>query len=328
MKFSHPALAWLLEEENPSVRHLALRDLLCLQADDTRLIEAKRNAYRDGAIPDVLNTMQPDGYWVRPGPGYNPKYSSLVWSLILLSQLGAKAKDDERIGKACAYYLDHAFTEDWTFTSNGTPSGSVYCLHGNMCAALTALGVEDKRLDMAYEKMAMNVLGLSKRYYAYTCGPEFACGINAKKPCAWGGVKFLLAFGNVPPVKRTPLIKKAIENGASFMFSVDPVTANYPTRTDSKPNRAWWKFGFPVFYVTDLLQLAEALVSTGYGRDPRLKNTLDYIAGRQDKDGRWILEYDYAGKTWGNYGKKKEPNKWVTYRALKVLKAAAFNGYT
>jgi hypothetical protein len=32
------------------------------------------------------------------------------------------------------------------------------------------------------------------------------------------------------------------------------------------------------------------------------------------------LEYDYAGKTWGDYGEKKQANKWVTLRALRVLK--------
>ncbi|MCE7980071.1 MAG: hypothetical protein DYG89_02670 [Caldilinea sp. CFX5] len=36
----------------------------------------------------------------------------------------------------------------------------------------------------------------------------------------------------------------------------------------------WWKFGFPVFYITDLLQIAEALGSLGHGHDSRLANTL------------------------------------------------------
>jgi hypothetical protein len=35
------------------------------------------------------------------------------------------------------------------------------------------------------------------------------------------------------------------------------------------------------------------------------------------------LEYDYTGKTWVDFGPKKQPNPWVTIRALRVLKAAA-----
>lgn len=33
----------------------------------------------------------------------------------------------------------------------------------------------------------------------------------------------------------------------------------------------------------------------------------------------WLLEYDYTGKTWVDFGPKKQPNKWVTLRALRVL---------
>jgi hypothetical protein len=76
-----------------------------------------------------------------------------------------------------------------------------------------------------------------------------------------------------------------------------------------------------VFYVTDLLQIVEALVGLGYGRNPRLANALTVIREKQDVQGRWALEYDYTGKTWVDFGAKKRPNKWVTLRALRVLKA-------
>ena len=105
-----------------------------------------------------------------------------------------------------------------------------------------------------------------------------------------------------------------------FFFSIDPSTARYPTRDDSKPNHAWWKFGFPVFYVTDLLQLAEAMVNLGYGKDKRLLNTLDIIREKQNERGQWSMEYDYPAKTWLDFGTKKQPNEWVTLRALRVLK--------
>jgi hypothetical protein len=47
------------------------------------------------------------------------------------------------------------------------------------------------------------------------------------------------------------------------------------------------------------------------------------IREKQDAHGRWALEYDYTGKSWVDFGAKKQPNKWVTLRALRVLKAVA-----
>jgi hypothetical protein len=70
-----------------------------------------------------------------------------------------------------------------------------------------------------------------------------------------------------------------------------------------------------------LLQNVEALVAVGHGRDARLRNALALIRDKMDDRGRWSLDYDYAGKTWVDFGPKKQPNKWVTQRALRVLRS-------
>jgi hypothetical protein len=326
------AINWLLEPEDPGVRYLALRDLLDRPADDEELVPARQAAHATGPIAKVLDKMQPEGYWAKPGPGYTTKYRSTVWALILLAQLGADSRQDERINKACEYLLEHALAPGGQFSVYGTPSSTIDCLQGNLCWALLEMGYADPRLPQAFEWMARTVTGegmapktakdAEPRYYAYKCGPLFACGPNYAQSCAWGATKVMLAFGKLKEAQRTPLIEEAIQQGVDFFFNIDPVTANWPTRLGDKPSRNWWKFGFPVFYVTDLLQVAEGLVALGYGKDPRLTNTLELIRSKQDDQGRWQLEYDYTGKTWLNFGEKKQPNKWVTLRALRVLKKA------
>jgi hypothetical protein len=327
------SLAWLLEPDAPGVRYLALRDLLDCPPDDPELRAARQAAHTQGPIATILAEMDEAGYWAAPGPGYNPKYRASVWSAIMLAQLGASVAEDERITRACAYLMEHALTSGGRFTGSGAPSGTADCLQGDLCWALAALDCDDPRLASAFEWMARSVTGegvapvddrqAALRYYAGKCGPLFACGSNNKLPCGWGAVKVMLAFSRCPAGYRTPLVENAIEQGVGFLFSVDPAAADYPTGWTAKPSGNWWKFGFPVFYVTDLLQTVEALVGLGYAHDPRLANALDLIRAKQDAQGRWPLEYDYAGKTWVDFGAKKQPNKWVTLRALRVLKAAA-----
>jgi hypothetical protein len=306
-------LPWLLEADEPGVRYLALRDL-AKHAKPAELRAARQQAHSEGPIAAVLKRLNKAGYWAAPGPGYNPKYRATVWSIILLAQLGACADDDPRIAKACAYLLDHGLADGGQFTTSGASSGTADCLQGNLCWAMLELGYEDARLEKAFDWMARTVSG--------KCGPTFACGANNKLPCAWGGAKVMLALARLPKERRTPPVKRAIAHGIDFFFSVDPADATYPSGWAPKPSGNWWKFGFPVFYVTDLLQVAEALTAIGYGADPRLKRILMLIRDKQNADGRWLLEYDYAGKTWVDFGAKKEPNKWVTLRALRVLKAA------
>jgi len=329
------SVSWLLESDSANVRYLAMRDLLDLPADDKKLKAARKLAYKEGPIAHILSKMQEEGYWQRAGTGYGPKYKSTVWALILLAQLGASVKEDKRIKLACKYYLDHALNPGGQISAmtNNAPSGTIDCLQGNMLWSLMTLGYEDKRMDSAYEWMARTLTGegvapitdkhAPVRYYGYKCGPTFACGASNKLPCAWGGVKVMLALSRLPVQKRSALIKRAIRQGVDFFFSVDPSTAKYPNGWAEKPSGNWWKFGFPVFYVTDILQIAEALVGLGYGRDPRLASTLELVRSKQDDAGRWPLEYNYDGKTWMRFGKMKEPNPWVTLRALRVLKAAS-----
>jgi hypothetical protein len=325
-------LPWLLQDEPPGAAYLTYKCLLEDELATAQAERARQAAYQDGAIGIILSHMQPEGYWEEPGPGYNPKYRSTVWSLIALAQLGARLPDDERIATACGYLLEHSLSEVGSFSASGAPGATVDCLHGNLLAALLDLGYSHPRLGEAFDWMARSVTGdgiaplgakdTPRRYYAGKCGPNFACGANNKLPCAWGAVKVMLAFGRLPVEKRTPQIEAAIRQGVEFLLGVDPATAAYPAGWAEKPSGNWWKFGFPVFYVTDILQIVEALALLGYGGDPRLANALALVVSKQDNQGRWMLEYDYRGKTWAEFGDKKQPNTWVTLRALRALRLA------
>jgi hypothetical protein len=346
-------LPWLLESSSPGVRYLAMRDLIA-GAKPAELQRARAAAHTRGPIAQILSHMEKEGYWAKPGPGYSPKYRSTVWSLIMLAQLGASVEQDKRIAAACTYILDHGLAAGGQFSclSSGDASGAIDCLQGNMCWALHELGCEDPRLELAFDWMAHSVTGEGiapasqadaawhrgmgpprrtadseaapqRRYFAYKCGPTFACGENAGLPCAWGAVKVMLAFSTLPARKLRPVTKGAMRRGVEFFFDINPATALYPTRTGDRPSPNWWKFGFPVFYVSDLLQLAEVAARLGYGRHAGLKPTLELIRGKQDSLGRWPMEYDYLrGKTWVDFGARGQPNKWVTLRVLRVLKLA------
>lgn len=328
MTRSENTLEWLLEDNNPCVRYLTLRDIVALPEDDPELQIAKERAHREGPIATILDAMDPDGFWVKPGAGYSGKYKSGVWSLIMLAQLGATVDMDERLHKACQYLMDHALSETGQFSTDGTSSGTVDCLQGNLIATLLDLGCDDYRLDKAMGWMARSITGdgiapfkdkeSDQNYFLWNCGPVFACRANNNQPCSWGGIKELLALGKIPENKGTPELKKAMQVAIDFFLTIDPLKADYPTRLGGKPDPRWWKFGFPVFYVSDIVQLVEALSEVGYANDPRLVNAFNFIENKQDENGRWNLEYDY--KTWYKFGTIGQPNKWVTFRAVSVLK--------
>ena len=326
-------LPWLLEadKEQPGVRYFALRELTDLPAQHPEVIVAQNQVMTSGPVPTILAKQTPEGYWVKPGPGYSPKYTGTVWQIIFLAQLGADSRDP-RVQTGCDYLLNHNPAPYGGFSYNGKNAGLIHCLQGNLCAALIDLGwLGDVRLEKALDWLARSVTGnkiapaaerkASVRYMrSGNSGPGFPCSANDHLPCAWGAVKTLLAFSKIPIESRTPTLQAATETGVEFLQSSDPAQADYPMGYSTKPNRSWFKFGYPIAYVTDVLQNLEVLTALGLGSDRVLSRAIDLLLSKQDEQGRWIMEYTYNGKSWAYVERMGEPSKWVTLRALRVLK--------
>jgi hypothetical protein len=177
--------------------------------------------------------------------------------------------------------------------------------------------------------------------------PPFACsGRNANLPCAWGAIKAMIALSKVPPAQRTSNMREAIKLGVDFLLSYDPAVADYPFGFGNKPSSNWFKFRYPLGTGADVLQNLEVLAALGQAENPRLANALDLVISKQNRQGRWLSEHTYkeleetqeekvvyvyqfslslyiTGREWMDmHDKRGQPSKWVTLRALQVLKAA------
>jgi hypothetical protein len=322
---------WLLSDDNPAVRTAALRLLEDRSPDDEDVRRAREAAMRAGPIAAILDAQHPDGYWVKPGPGYAPKYTGTVWQVIFLDQLGADGTDS-RVQRACEYLLSHTQAESGgfgasSFAKSSSPPSScvIHCLNGNLLRALAGFGwLDDERTQraVAWQARAITGEGDFRYYQSGTSGPGFRCAANEKLPCAWGAVKALRGLARIPAERRTPHVVEALRQGAEFLLGRDVAAADYPVAYgNEKPSGSWFKLGFPSGYVADLLQLLELLCELGYAGDPRLVPAVQWLLSRQDGEGRWRNEYAYNGKTWVNIERQGEPSRWVTLRACTALKA-------
>jgi hypothetical protein len=321
-------LPWLLEDPDPAVRAAALVRLLGRPVDDSDVVAA----LDADPLRAILAAQDPEGFWVKPGAGYSPKYQGTVWQLIFLDQLGADP-DDGRIGRACDYVLSHSPAATGGMGAASTradaappPSSVIHCLNGNLLRALLGFGRgDDPRVAAAIDWAARAITGqdMPRWYASGTSGPGFACGANEGQPCAWGAVKELLALARVPRSGRGPLVERAVTEGVEFLLARDPAVADYPFPSyATKPSGAWFSLGFPIAYVTDVLQNLEALAELGHVRDPRARHALEWLLTQQVVPGRWRNRHAYNGKTTVDIERQGSTSKWVTLRACTVLRAA------
>ena len=315
-------LPWLLEpdEANPGVRYFALRDLLDRPVDDSEVMAAQDAVMHTGPVPMILDAQYPDGYWIKPGSIYSPKYRGTVWQVIFLAQLGARVQD-ARIRRAVEYVFEQGQAESGAFAMGGTPSTTIHCLWGNVVRALLDMGFwGDERLSYAIEQLARSITGDGYEWYRKggVQGPGFTCSGNYDLPCGWGAVRALWALNAVPDEGRTPEVTAAVEAAVEFLLGYDVARAEYPYK--DRVNSSWFKFGYPLGYVTDVLLNLEALAQAGCGGDPRLDEAVELVLVKQDAQGRWPMEYSYNGKMWIDVEEKWKPSKWVTLRAVRMLK--------
>ncbi len=318
---------WLLEKDNPSVRYFTLKYLLERPDDDRETQAAQKAIMKSEPAQKILAAQNPEGFWVKPGPGYTPKYQSTVWQILFLAELGADRRN-RQVRRGCDYLLDHAQAVHGGLSAlaNAAPSGAVHCLDGNLIWALAALGyADDERVGRAVEWLAGAITGEGfKWFYASSVpGPGFRCAVNVGQPCAWGAVKALRALANLPAPLRSERVEKATSMAVEFLLGHDLAKADYPYTV--RVSGEWFKFGFPLSYTSDVLETLLALAEAGYARDSRLDNAIELVLSKRDADGRWALKHSLNGKMWADIEAKGKPSKWVTLRALRVLKAAGNN---
>ncbi len=321
------AVAWLLEPDpdNPSIRYYALRDLLGEPEEALQVRRARRAIMRSGTVPRILAAQKTGGNWIPR----SARYQNSPTQIYLLSELGADPRD-KRVRAGCEYLLTHAIASNGAiaaWSERPLPSKVLHCDNAPLVRAFLRLGFgEDKRVQTAMDWQVRAILGKlppAGYFKSGTAGPNFACSVNQGQPCAWGATKALRALAAVPKKERTPLMRQAVKAGAEFLLSHDLATADYPYT--GRISSTWFKFGFPLSYWSDILETAEVLVDLGYARDPRLARAFDLILSKQDSEGRWKLENSLNGKMWADIEVKGRPSKWVTLRALRLLKQA---GYT
>ncbi len=262
---SKSASDWLLEEDQPAVRYLALTTLMGKPEDDAAVRGARAMVPRKGWAADVLAVQDSGGWWVAPESLYRPKYLSTNWMLLILSDLGL-TRGDPRIDKACKLWIRRFAMEDGGFAGSGTKRGHL-CTTGNMARALVRFGYADHpKVRSAFEWLEKT----RDKNGGWSC---FGSGRNLD---SWEGMS---AFAVYPEDKWTAGMKRAVEDAAEFYLQRE-------LHKQGDRYRPWERFHYPIHYYYDLLVGLDFLTALGYTDDPRLEYALSLLKKKRRPDGR------------------------------------------
>ena len=306
-------MGWLTEPAEPSIRYLAMRDLMESSPGDLRKAFEKIPA--NGWAKTIFDRRLPDGSWFEKSDLYAPKFLSTNWMLLALSDLGVN-KRIPWVAESAELWRDTLARPDGGFGNPGRET-SHFCLVGNTARGLVKFGYEDDpHVRSAFLWLAKNQA---------PNGGWDCFGRNGVID-GWEGMS---AFAELPSQKWTRGMKRAADRGLEFYLERRLLREGH--RYDP-----WFRFHFPYHYFYDALIGLEFVTALGGGGDPRAARAVTLLKKKRQSDGRWLLEATQpdttntvVSKSLQEYINKLQPftleevgkpSKMITLRALRVLK--------
>ena len=316
------AIQWLLEPDNPSVRFWALQQLVDMNPGDREVVQAQELIMDTPCVKAILSAQKPEGHWENHKSIYIPKYTAGTHNLLILAELGVKRTPHIEAAIEHVFQFQRTsghFLMDMPKTEKGRDSTvkDGCCYDGNILYYLLHFGYLDdprtQRLIDFQMEYHSDEGGWKCRAFPIDAGKVFPSN------CFMGRMKVLRALVKIPQEKRPSSMNRIIKTEVEEILQ-NGIYKYLKNPDGSRKEKAGWKrFGFPLFYQSDALEVLDFLTEAGI-QDPRMEDALQLVLDVRSKDGRWILKNTYNGKMVCDVEAKNQPSKWITLRALRTLK--------
>ncbi len=309
---NNSVIDWLLNSD-PSIRWQVMHDLTDAPADEVAAERAR--VATEGWGARLLALQAADGRW--GGAAWNRGWDSTMHVLMLLRELGLDPAS-EQARRAVGLVRDRV---TWQGSgpeecdNNAFFEGEVEpCINGQVGSVgayfrQDVQGIVDRLLgeqlpDGGWNCEAVN--GSTRSSFNTTI-----CVLEAL-------LEHERAGGGIPEVTEARLrgqeylLERRLFRRRSTGEVID---------RDRKGGAAWTRFAFPTWWHYDVLRGLEYLRSAGVKSDERVAEAIDLLASKQGDDGRWLLETQYPGVMPVEMDEGEgRPSRWITLRALRVLK--------
>jgi hypothetical protein len=300
--------AWLLEGD-PAVRWQVMRDLL---SDPGEAVARERERVATAGLgAELLSHQDPEGTWARGL--YNPKWTSTFYTLLLLRSLGL-APGNEAARRGAAILLDRGTMFDGGLRYNvprGHREPGETCVTGMGLAICSYFGQPAERLQPLIENLLHEQMpdgGWNCRRPNGATHSSFHTTISA--------LDGLLDWERRADVAGDRRVRDARERAHEFLLA-HSLYRSHTTGRVAHPS--FTRFPFPTHWHYDALRGLDYLRASGVSPDPRIAPAINLVESRRLADGRWPAHAQHPGATWVQFEPPREPGRWTTLRALRVL---------
>src|SRR5712692_2472400 len=343
MQRTDPAISWLLESGDPSVKYCTLTDVLEEPQNTVEVRSVRRQIPNGPLVKTLLKGQHPDG-----GFGVHPyqKWTGAHWRRVSLVELGVPAGFPPAV-KATKQILDWLTGDDHLHRVKEINGLTRRCAsqEGNALAVCSRLGLAR---DQRVAQIAKSLVKWQWPDGGWNCDPREDVkhsSFNESLATLWGLVEYSRATGDGDSLKaadmaaefflRHRIFRSCRSNDERSPETFHGEIFHHPFTAKSFIIflHPWTQLHYPLYWHYDILQALLILSRAGKLNDPRSKEALDLVRSKRGLDGLWRPEAYYwtkrrAAKSkvlgmqsnvevidWG----RGRPNMMMTLNALRVL---------
>lgn len=294
-------LAWLLEGD-PSIRWQTMAHL-CDAAPAEVAAERARVA-TEGWGARLLAAQDPEDTWA--GGLYTPKWTSTTYTLLLLRDLGldpgseAARRGVHRLYDGAPHHLG----------GHRRARSPEACITGMFVGLARYFGVDRPEATEALSWLVDHAL------------PDGGWNCMTVRTGSQHGsfhttILVLEALAEAQRQRPDPVIAERLAGGRGFLWRHRMFRSH---RTGEVVDPRYTRFSFPPRWHYDVLRGLDHLRDVGSPADPSAAEAVELVRQRRRPDGLWPLQSRWPGKTFFELEEARQPSRWNTLRALRVLR--------
>ncbi len=324
------AVSWLLEESDPSIRYLTLRDIL----EKKDLDDEYQKVLESEEIVKMI--MRGKGELLGSAKNFDLMYMGAMWCFCEAVERGLDKRSDIVI-KTAGFIAEKAQMDSGGFTIDWNPPLELACRTGDMISYFLRAGFNDQRVEQGIQWIkdhqrsdggwlhcplegTWDILKLMLFKRSSSCMKrEMEADV---KSCFYATASCTMALLLFDETKKS--LSPGAGKGLEFLLKnrLFMNSRNEPVKSKKQWNRDFRLLGYPVQSQYDILQGLFIAAMGGAFHDPRTAKAFNLLMAKQNTNGTWNMENAQTGMLFGRDSRRhvNKKSKWVTLRVLRLMK--------
>lgn len=296
-------IPWLLEG-HVSIQYQVHRDLLGVEKPALR-----EHIATEEWGTQFLSYRKKEGHWGRGF--YQVKWISSHYSLLDLKYLNI-SPTNQKNRESIDFITRNHRSADRGINPSRTIEESDVCINGMFLNYACYFKTPEADLKSVVDYMISQQMDDG----GFNCQKNRPGAVHSSLHSTISILEGILAYKNNGYKYRLSKLKKIEEEAREFIL-VHKLFRSH--RTGEIINKKFLMLSYPSRWFYDILRALVYFQSAGVKYDSRMRDALDILKKKRRKDGKWPVQAKHADQVHFEMESLREPSRWNTLRALRVL---------